>query len=158
MSAKDESITMELERLNALFAWWGVPLGSANGQIDGQMKRIQAFTSDLQKTYGEAYSRQMSALVAANERIAGSLQEFLRCRQPQDLVAAESHLVATIMEGASQQATAWVELTQKVQDCYAAMARAMADEIRQRVSDGTGAKPPAKAAPSPATSRHAAQA
>lgn len=150
MSSKDENITMGLDRLNALFAWWGVPAANGNGQIDGQMKRFQAFTSDLQKTYSEAYSRQMSALFAANERIAGSLQEFLRCRQPQDVIAAESNVLATIMEGASLQAKTWVELTQKVQDCCTAMAREAADEIRQQATEGTGAKPPAKAAPSAA--------
>jgi hypothetical protein len=42
MSAKDETITTGLDRLNATFAWWGVPGASGNGQLDGQMKRFQA--------------------------------------------------------------------------------------------------------------------
>ena len=144
MSTKDETITTALDRLNATFVWWGVPGTSGNGQIDGQMKRLQAFTSDLQKAYGDAYTKQMSTLLGANERIARSLQEFLRCRQPQDLIAAEANVLATVLEETSQQAKTWVELTQKVQDCCAAAAREAADGIRSQPNESADAKRPAK--------------
>lgn len=151
MSTKDESITTGLDRLNATFAWWGVPGASGNGQIDGQMKRFQALTSDLQKVYGDAYSKQMGTLLGANERIARSLQEFLRCRQPQDLIAAEANVLATILQETSLQAKTWVELTQKVQDCCAAAAREAAVGLRNQPNgsqptEGADAKRPVKAA------------
>jgi hypothetical protein len=87
----------------------------------------------------------MGTLLGANERIARSLQEFLRCRQPQDLIAAESNVLATILEEASQQAKTWVELTQKVRDCCAAAAREAAEGIRSQPNEGTDTKRPAKA-------------
>ena len=154
MSAKDENITMGLDRLNAMFAWWGVPGANGStangmGQIDGQMKRFQSFTSDLQKAYTDAYSNQMGTLLGANERIARSFQEILGCRQPQDVIAAESKVFATILEEASLQAKTWIELTQKVQDYCAAMARDTATNVRTQPTDGAEAKPAGRPAPSP---------
>ena len=153
MNAKDENITTAVDRLNALFAWWGVPAATGNGQIDGQMKRFRAFTYDLQRAYGEAYSHQLGALFSANERTARSLQEFLRCRQPQDVIAAESNVVATLLEEASQQTKTWIEVTQKVQDCCAAMAREAAADLRKPGEERTGATPSAR--PGRATVREA---
>ena len=123
MAAKDGNITTGLNRLNALFTWWGVPNSYENGDIDTQMKRLQACASDLQKSYSDACGRQMQALFAANERLAGSLQELVRCRKPQDVIAAELNILATLLEGALVQTKAWVELTKKVQGCCAAMTR-----------------------------------
>lgn len=143
MTAKDDVGVMGLDRLSALFAWWGIPDKGGNGDIDGQMKRLQAFTSDLQKVYGEAYSRQMEAMFTANERIASSLRKFLHCRHPRDVIAAESNVLATILEGASLQSNAWVEVTKKIQDCCATMARESADAAREQETDG---KAPVKAA------------
>lgn len=162
MSGKDDNITMGFDRLNALFAWWGVPSSTGNGSIEVQMKRFQAFASDLQKAYGEAYSRQMEALFTANERLGSSVQELLRCRQPQDVLTAESNILAILLEGSSQQAKTWVELTQKVQDCCAAIACEAAEEVQKQVTGDTSTKPSAKAAQSPAkgadTSKHLAHA
>ena len=123
VTAKDGNITTGLNRLNALFTWWGVPNSDGNGDIDTQMKRLQACASDLQKSYSDAYGRQMHALFAANERLAGSLQELVRCRNPRDIIAAELNILATLLEGALVQTKAWVELTKKVQGCCAAMTR-----------------------------------
>jgi hypothetical protein len=33
-----------------LFTWWGIPNAAGNGGIDSQVKRLQAFAFDLQKT------------------------------------------------------------------------------------------------------------
>jgi hypothetical protein len=54
-AAKDGNITTGLNRLNALFTWWGVSNSYRNGDIDTPMKRLQACASDLQKSYGDAY-------------------------------------------------------------------------------------------------------
>ena len=59
---------------------------------------IRVVRSDLQKAYGEAYSRQMEALFTANERLGSSVQELLRCRQPQDVLTAESNILAILMQ------------------------------------------------------------
>jgi hypothetical protein len=144
MSTKDEPITMGLDRWNAMLTWWGVRAANGNGRIEDRMKRIQAFTADLQQAYGDSYSRQVTALLKANERIVGSFQQLFRCQQPQELVAAESELVATLLEGASRQAGAWAEMMQKVQDCCAAMAREAADDLRQQAGQDAGIRPPAR--------------
>lgn len=146
MKVKDESITSGLDRLNALLVWWGIPNANGGENIGGQVKRFQVFTSNLQKAYGEAYSQQMEALLTANERLARSLQEFLHCRQPQEVIAAESSIFATFFEGASLQAKTWVDLTQKVQDCCAAMAREAAEEVHEHAREETSAKPSARPA------------
>jgi hypothetical protein len=131
-AAKDGNITTGLNRLNALFTWWGVSNSYRNGDIDTPMKRLQACASDLQKSYGDAYGRQMQALFAANERLAGSLQELVRCRKPRDVIAAELDILATLLEGALVQTKAWVELTKNVQDCCAAMTRNVAMDLKPK--------------------------
>jgi hypothetical protein len=123
MSAKDGTEMMGLDRLNALFGWWRSPASNGNGNFEAQMKRFETFTSDLQKTYSEACSRQMQAAIAANERFVQSLQELMRCRRPEETIAAESNILAALLEGASLRAKTWAELTQKVADCCAALTR-----------------------------------
>jgi hypothetical protein len=123
MTGKDDNFTMGLDRLNALLTWWGVPNGNAGGQIDAQMKRFQTLISDVQKAQGEAYRSQIEALFAASERVAGSLQEFAHCRQPEQVITAGSNVLATILESVSLQAQTWVDLAQKIQESYAEMAR-----------------------------------
>jgi hypothetical protein len=145
MSSKDSNTTTGLERFGALFAWWGVPNAPGKGAIDTQMKRFQTFAADLQKTYGDAYSQQMQALFTANERLVRSLQEFIHCRQPEDIVAAESHVLATLLEGASSQTKTWIELTQKVEACCAAMARDVAAEVGQQAPAKEESQQPAHA-------------
>ena len=132
MDARNEATKPGLDRLNAMFAWWGIPSANGNGQFGMQFKRFQAFTSDLGKVYGDAYSKQMGTLLDANGRIATSLQEFIRCRQPPDLLAAELNVLATVLEQASLQAKTSVELLQQVQDRCSAMAREVAEDLRQQ--------------------------
>lgn len=146
MTAKDETITTGLDRLNAAFAWWGIPTATGSGQIDAPMKRCQAFVADLQKLYSEAYSNEIGTMRGANDKFVAALQEFLRGQQPQDVIAAEASVLATMLEAASAQAKFWSELTQKIQECCAAMARDTADELRKRAGQGADAQGVAKAA------------
>jgi hypothetical protein len=53
---KDDNVTTDVTWSIPIFAWWGLPQASGDGGIDGQLKRFQAFTTDLQKAYGDAYS------------------------------------------------------------------------------------------------------
>jgi hypothetical protein len=139
MDTKDNVITAGVERLNALVAWWGVPAASGDGAMDRQMKRIQQFASDLQKTSSDAYSGEMNALFKSNDRLGRSFQELIRCRRPQEVLAAESEILASLLEGASLQAERWAELTQKLQECCAGMARDVAANLRQQAQEATPA-------------------
>jgi hypothetical protein len=141
MNAKTEGVALGLDRLNALLSWWGISNDTGNENIEVQMKRFQVFASDLQKAYGDAYCLQMEALFTANERLGRSFQEFLHCRQPQEVIAAESSILATILERASLQAKPWIDLTEKVQDCCAALAREGAEEGYKQAKKKTEAKP-----------------
>lgn len=102
MATKNDP-SIGLDRMNAVSAWWGLSGTDGAGKLDGQFKRFQAFTSDLQKAYGETYGAQMSAFLGANERIRRSLLELIQCRQPQDVIAAESSVMAAILDEASLQ-------------------------------------------------------
>lgn len=135
MDTKDNVMTAGVERLNALVAWWGVPAAAGNGAMDRQMKRFQQFASDLQKTSSDAYSGEMKALFSSNERLGRSVQELFQCRRPQEVLAAESEILARVLEGASLQARRWTELTQRLQECCAGMARDAAANLRQQAQE-----------------------
>jgi hypothetical protein len=160
MDAKDNVLTTGIDRLNALTAWWGIP-AAGNGAVDRQMKRFQQFASDLQKTCADAYSGEMNALFSSNDHLGRSFQELLQCRRPQDVMAAESEILATLLEGATLQTRRWAELTQKLQECCAAMVREAAVDLRQQAKE---APAPAKAnggdeqQPARSTRRQSAQA
>lgn len=144
MANKNEA-SIGLDRLNAVFAWWGLSDVNSAGNVESQFKRFQALTTDLQKSFGDTYSAQVGSLLGANERIGRSLLEFLQCRRPQDVIAAESRLLAAILEETSRQTKTWLELSQKVQECCATMARETADEIRQQAAEGADTKRSVKA-------------
>lgn len=135
METKDNPLTVGVDRLNALIAWWGVPVTNGNGAIEHQMKRFQQFAADLQKTCVDAYGGEMDALLGSNDRLSRSIQELLRCRRPQEVLAAESEIVATLLEGASLQAKRWAEVTQKLQDCCTVMARDAATDLRRQAQE-----------------------
>jgi hypothetical protein len=134
MDARDNVLATGVERLNALIAWWGLPAVSGDGAMERQMKRFQQFASDLQKTSSDAYRGEMDALLSGNERLGRSVQELLRCRRPQEVLAAESEILASFLEGASLRARRWAELTQKLQECCDGMARDAATDLRQQVT------------------------
>jgi hypothetical protein len=140
MDAKDDALTAGVERLNALLGWWGVPIASGTEMTDSQMKRLQRFASDLQRAYGDAYSSQVAALFSSNERLVRSFQDLLRSRRPQEVLAAESEILATFLEGASLHAKRWAELTQKLQECSAALAREAAEDLRQQAQETVSAR------------------
>lgn len=145
MNVKTESVTLELDRLNALLAWWGIP-NANSGSIEGQMKHFQILAFDLQSAYGDAYRHQIETMFTANERLARSLQGLLHCRKPHEIIAVESNILATILEGASLQARIWADLVQKAQDCCAALTRERAKEVQKQSEEAPGNRPPLRPA------------
>lgn len=135
MSAKNDDFTLGLDQLNALFAWWGVPAGNATGEFDAQMTRFKELISGLQQAHSRAYDRQMAALFDTSQRVGAALQAFPHCRKPDDVVAAGSAVVATILEGATLQADTWIDFAQKLQACYADLTVAPAAEGRARAAE-----------------------
>jgi hypothetical protein len=150
MEAKENPFSTSMERLNGLMAWWGMPGPNGNGAVGRQIKRLQQFAADFQKTCADAYSGEMSAVLNSNERLGRSVQEFVRCRQPSEVLAAESEILVTLLEGASLQAKLWAELTQRLQECCAAVARDAAADLRQQAEASAPAKGDPESAPQPA--------
>lgn len=140
MVIQENVLTNGVERLNALIAWWGFPAAGGDGAIDHQMKRLQQFASDMQKIYGDAYKDELDTLAGSNDRLGRSFQDLLQSRRPPELLAAESEILATLLEGASQRARRWSELTQKIQECCAGMARDAAADFRERAQGAASAK------------------
>ena len=140
MTAKTDTIPTGLNRFNALLAWWGAPDGLGLGSTEAQTKRFQILVTELGQAFNEASSCQVETLSATNERLACSLQELLRSRQPQELMAAQSSVVASLVEGLAAQTKVWADLTQKVHGCCATMVREAADDAaKQSVSAASAA-------------------
>ncbi len=131
MSGAYDDVTMGLHRFNALMSWWSVPGAGGNQEIDAQISRFQRFSSRLQQACSDTCSRQMEAALSANDRVARAFQDLARCRRAEDVITAESAILATLFEVASRQAKTWIELTQKLQQSCVAMAREAAEDIGQ---------------------------
>lgn len=133
MNARDGDVLMGLDRLNALFTWRGIPSLSGTDNAEVQMKDFQTFAADLRAACGEARSRPSQAASTTNERFVRSLQELMHCRRSQDMIKAESNILAVILEAALQQAKDWGDLAQKIRDHDTILAREAAAEVGNKV-------------------------
>jgi hypothetical protein len=156
MDEKTARIMAGVDRLNGLLAWWGMAGSEGNLRFEGQIKRFQQFAADLQKAYGEAYRQQVEALSAANERLVRSLQGLLLSRKPDELMAAESEILATLLEGASLQAQTWAELGQRVQECCLALASEATAQVHKLAETPAVAPPQAERSATKQLSKEAA--
>lgn len=138
MDARSDGLTIGLRRMNALLAWWGVSNGGSDGEIELKIARFGQMASDLQRACRETYSHQLEAALSTNDRLAWSFQEFTRCQRPNEVMAMESEILATLLEAASVQAKMWAELANKIQESCVAVARDAAEDLR-----GKAAKPSA---------------
>jgi hypothetical protein len=139
MDKMAESIAGNLKRVNALLTWWGIPNVNGIGAATEQIKRFQKLTADLQTIYGEASRLQLKTLLAANEEMARTFSEMLRIRATEDLLGAESSLVANLSENLSLQTKTWTEMSEKLNE----FARQTAEEIKRQ---NKNAHPTTKAA------------
>jgi hypothetical protein len=90
------------------------------------MKRFQAL--DIQKTYGEALSRQADPLVATTDQFARSLAGFVQSLNPWDIAAARFQAFAALVESGAPWTRTWREFVQKSSDRRAAFARETAQQ------------------------------
>lgn len=130
MDAKTDAAAASTALLNTLLTFWGMSNAAGSGRVDGQMKRFEQFARDMQKTCDAAQRSQMDSLLTSNDRLMHSFQALFRSRAPQDVIAAESEILATVFEGASLQAKNWLELTQNIEHCCSRMARDTAEGLR----------------------------
>lgn len=137
MTTKTDNAPTGLDRFNALLAWWGTPNEIDLSNIGTQTKHFQILAANLSQAFGEASTSQMKTLITTNERLARSLQEILHSQQPAELMAAHSNVVAGLLESLAAQTKVWADLTQKLHDCCATVAREAVAEV------GEGAERPA---------------
>lgn len=91
----------------------------------------------------------MEGLYTANEQLARSIQEFLHCRHTQEIVAAETKVLAALLEGTSVQARTWIDLTRTVHDCCATWAIEGAAEVGRQTTEEAETKPALRPASKP---------
>lgn len=135
MEANETPLSTYIERLNGLMSWWGMPGPTGNTLLDHQMRRLQRFAADFQKSCTDAYCSEMEALVGGNERLSRSMLGLLQHRRPPEGGAVESEILAILLEGASHQTKRWADLTQKLQECCSAVTREVAIDLQQQIQD-----------------------
>jgi hypothetical protein len=140
MDPTNDPTGASLKRINALLAWWGVPKISGMGATDREIRRFQDFAADLQTLYGDAAGLQVRALLTTNEGIARALCQLLQQRRPQDLLAAESSLVASVLESAAVQAKTWIDVSQQMNARCAAFAREATTDFQTGNSGATNSE------------------
>lgn len=134
-----DDVAMALHRINALLGWWSISGTSGQHEIDSRISRFQRFASQLQEACDGSYVRQVEAALSAGDHLAQAFQDLARCRHAQEFVAAQSAILATLLDVASLEAKTWIELTQKLQQTCAAMAREATDDVlRQAPATPTG--------------------
>ena len=144
MNARYDEVTTGVHRLNALLAWWGISDADGHSAIEARITRFVQLTSDLQQACLETRSRQLEAAVSTNDRLTHSFQDLAHCRLPHEVIAAESEILTTLLEAASLQLKAWIELTQKLQDSCVAMAREAASDFREQAIRPDATRMPAE--------------
>jgi hypothetical protein len=104
------------------FAPWFVPTDAS-----AQSEQMRQYFADLQKRYLQLWQAQIPTAATSNEKLARALRAFVNCRQPQDLVEAESALMTTLLEIAEAHTRPWLEFTRDAQAAWSdVMARAPA--------------------------------
>jgi hypothetical protein len=146
MTTKSEAGTSMSDWLNPLPMWWRFSDVGGLDDVAGQMRRFQTFASDLQKACGDVYGEQMAIFVTGNGRLARLLERLPNCRQPNEVFAVQSDILATVLEGASLQAKTWIDLTQRMQECCATMTRHDVEAAHQDAEGKRWKKPAARPA------------
>lgn len=129
--AKDKS--GDAPGANGVLAWWRVD-GPMREAMEDQARRMRTFAEELQSAYGDGSRSQLELIASTNERFASSLQALARCRQPEDLIAAEAEIANVLLESASAQMRHVFDFGSKIHDCCTAVARDTAAAVRTQAS------------------------
>lgn len=139
---------------NPLLAWWQVSNAARLGHFDTQLQGYRRFASELQRAWSDACRNEAQALLESQKTIAATMQAFLQCRRPEDVAAAQSAVIASLLDGVSRQAKTWVDITGRMQDCYADMTREAAGEALEQAEDLLAHNPVVDVSTAPAPHRH----
>lgn len=110
-----DGLTNGLHRVNALLSWWGVSDAGDDREIEAQIARLERFTAHLQQACRATHGRQLATALSTKDSLTCLVQDLARCQRPNDVMAVESAMVATLLDAAVAQARMWTELACEIQ-------------------------------------------
>lgn len=154
MSGHETKMTNELDRVNGLLAWWGLPNTGDTIGIQARARRLQVLMVNLTSVLSDASSNQARAAVEANDRFHKAVRDFLNAREAPEILAAQSGLVRGLMENLTIQVQACTELTQKLRACCAEATRPTDDGANTAAESAAAGDKPGRVDPASAGKRH----
>lgn len=116
----------QLERIDALLKWWGVPTLDL-ARCEGQYRNLQQFADDVHGLFRAMSSRERQLCETINQSTYGSIQEIMQVRKPSALLTHQSALTAKLLDGMLSQAHLCADLAKGFVDCNITYARAKAN-------------------------------
>ncbi len=101
-----DASTPGLDRLQALFAWWGFP-NTERSNSAPPMAALSDAIAKLQRGYLEAFARNMDAMLAVNDRVSRAGAELLRARTMSEVGQVQEALFAALSEAATTHRDNW---------------------------------------------------
>jgi hypothetical protein len=124
-----DEFASELDRVEALLKWWGAPgLGYDNFTLT-HLKRFEAIVAELETAATEISARQKQALMQSKDLLVQSLPVFVHSHDLNEVMAAQSKILFSLLETASEQAKTWVNLSNKVRNAQLLLAASTIDTV-----------------------------
>ena len=98
--------TPGLDRLQALFAWWGFPNNERSNSAP-PLAALSDAVAKLQRGYLDAFARNMDAMLAVNDRVSRAGTELLRARTMSEVSQVQNALFAALSEAAATHGDNW---------------------------------------------------
>ena len=109
-----DEFASELDRVEALLKWWGAPGFGYDGFTQTHLKRFEAIMAELEKAAGEISARQEETLTQSKDLLMQSLPVFVGSHNLNEVLAAQSKILVSLLEAASAQAKTWVSFSDKI--------------------------------------------
>lgn len=117
-----DEFASELDRVEALLRWWGAPgLGYDNFALT-HLKRFESIVAELETAAAEISARQEKALTHSKDLLVQSLPIFVHSQDLNDVMAAQSKILVSLLEAASEQAKTWMNFTSKIRNAQLMLA------------------------------------
>ena len=119
-----DEFASELDRVEALLKWWGAPGFGYDGFTQTHLKRFEAIMAELEKAAGEISARQEKTLTQSKDLLMQSLPVFVGSHNLNEVLAAQSKILVSLLEAASAQAKTWVSFSDKIRNAQVSLAAA----------------------------------
>jgi hypothetical protein len=119
-----DEFASELDRVEALLKWWGAPGFGYDGFTQTHLKRFETIMAELEKAAGEIAAQQEEALTQSKDLLVQSLPAFVSGHDLNDVLAAQSKILVSLLEAASAQAKTWMSFSDKIRHAQLSLAQA----------------------------------